>query len=166
MSDEFAPDVDDEEWGASSADVSQLGALLEGATSDEVDIDFSAAVSYEPLNGEFPVVVTAVETGTSGEGNPKIVFKFDVTDGIDGNGKSAVGRKLRKDCPTTGEGAGITKSVLRALGYEVDDEHVRIRMSKVVGLEAIAVCATSKLNPEFTDIKRLKPYVEGDDLGL
>lgn len=144
----------------------QLDELINQATSDEVEVDFSAAVSFDPLTGEFPVVVTAVESGVSGEGNPKVVFKFDVTAGVDGNGKSAVGRKLRKDCPTTGEGAGITKAVLRALGFDVDSEHVRFRMSQALGLEAIAVCRKSKLNEDFTDIVRLKPYVETSPLGL
>lgn len=150
--------------------MSKLDELIESVTTDEFEVDFSEAVDFTPIVGKFPVICTEVESGSSAEGNPTIVFKFDVTGGAydssDGRGPQPVkGRKLQKSCPKAGKGSGITKSVLKGLGQDVDSVNFKFKRASIVGQQAEAECVISDFNPDFTDIKKLRPLPESTELG-
>ncbi len=143
-----------------------LSEMMEQATADSVEIDFSTAVDFTPLEGEFPFKIEEAVPGVTGikskvPGSPKLTIKCVVIAG------EKQGRKAQKDLPLSGEGAGITKQALSALGIDPDEVATEgLKLSRIVGARFIGVCQKSKFNEDFTDIKRIKPYVESEEFSL
>ncbi len=141
--------------------MASLDEVLNNATSDEVEIDFSSAVSFEALpTGTYVLEIESVEQGVSKPkppatvGNPKLVWKFVVVEG------AHTGRVLFRHSPTTGKGSGLTKDVLKALGVgDLDNPKVKFKMSTAVGQRVIADVIPQKDNEDFNEIKKLRPYV-------
>ncbi len=139
--------------------MASLDEVLNNATTDEVDIDFSSAVTFEPLPpGTYVLEIESVEPGRSKAtadaptGNPKLVWKFVVIGG------EFEGRVLFRHSPTTGKGSGLTKDVLRALGVQgLDSPQVKFKMSTAVGQRVEADVVIQKDNEDFNEIKKLRP---------
>lgn len=136
-----------------------LDAVLQGATTDEVDVDFSGAVDFSPLRkGRYPAVIESVEPGVSGPnsknpGAPKLVWKFVVIEG------EYEGRVLFRHSPTTGKGAGLTKDVLRAIGVPgLDNPNIKFKMSTAVGQKVYLDVDFQKDNAKFNEITDVLPY--------
>lgn len=143
-----------------------LDDFVEQATTDSVEVDFSAALDFEALEGEFNFKVIEAAPGTSRAGNPKITVKLIVTAG-EHKGKSAVNRKAQKDLPLVGEGSGITKKFLKVADYPGGWETAEaegIKLSLLKGLEFTGKCRPSKINEDFTDVFAVLPLVGGSDL--
>jgi hypothetical protein len=141
--------------------MASLDEVLNNATTDEVEIDFSSAVSFDPLPpGTYVLEIESVEPGRSKptaeapNGNPKLTWKFVVVDG------EHTGRVLFRHSPTSGKGSGLTKDVLRALGVQgLDSPQVKFKMSTAIGQRVIADVVLQKDNENFNEIKKLRPYV-------
>ncbi len=139
--------------------MASLDEVLNNATTDEVDIDFSSAVTFEPLPpNTYVLEIESVEPGRSKptadapQGNPKLVWKFVVIGG------EFEGRVLFRHSPTTGKGSGLTKDVLRALGVQgLDSPQVKFKMSTAVGQRVEADVIIQKDNEDFNEIKKLRP---------
>lgn len=140
--------------------MASLDEVLNNATTDEVEIDFSSAVSFEPLpENTYVLEIESVEPGRSKPtaesptGNPKLVWKFVVVEG------DQTGRVLFRHSPTSGKGSGLTKDVLRALGVgNLDSPKVKFKMSTAVGQRVIADVILQKDNADFNEIKKLRAY--------
>ncbi len=136
-----------------------LKDTLANATSDEVDIDFSGAgESLGDLQnnppGTYNVRVSECEVGTSGSGNPKVVFVFELDQKNEGCWPSE-----RRHCPTSGKGSGILKDTLAALGYDIaaiESGKERFKPSSALGRQAIIVVGPQKDKPEYNEIKKIK----------
>ena len=134
-----------------------LNSIINNATTDEVEVDFSGAVDFTPLApGTYDAVIESVEPGVSGPnsknpGSPKLIWKFVVTE------EPYVGRVLFRHSPTTGKGAGLTKDVLRAIGVPgLDQPNVKFKLSSAPG-KAVSLEVTIQAdNPNFNEIKGVK----------
>lgn len=138
-----------------------LDDMVATATADSVEIDFSTALDFDPLEGDFAFVIREAVPGVSQKKAPKLTLKCEVISGTDINGVDKTGRKAQKDLPLTGEGAGITKKVLSSLGFDADEvARTGLKLSSIIGMQFIGSCRKSKFNEDFTDIHKVKPYVE------
>src|SRR5713101_8798737 len=135
-----------------------LDEVIEGATSDEAEVDFSGAVDFEPLaDGDYLFEIETIENGTSKPkppakfGNPKIVWKFVCLE--DG----AVGRVIFAHTPTTGKGAGLTKNILKALDIDVSEDKIKVKFSQLVGRQVILNLRRQrdKVTKELTDFNEI-----------
>lgn len=133
---------------------SNLDATLARATKDEVEIDFSGAREsndFAPLvPGDYDAEVHSCEPGTSASGNPKLVFQFKVTEA----GPYA-GRILFKHVPTKGDGSGIARDVLNALGFDTATMR-KFKPTEALGLACVLSVAIQKDNPDFNEVKKVK----------
>jgi hypothetical protein len=138
-----------------------------------MEVDFSAAIDFSPLVGEFAFKVIEAVPGKTGPkaklpNSPKVTLKLEVIYGADEEGVDKTGRKAQKDLPMAGEGSGITKQVC-ALFSEQDDvaelapDYIAangLKPSLLVGRQFIGTCRKSKFNEDFTDVFRVKAFVE------
>lgn len=127
-----------------------LDDVVGAALDDEVEIDFSGAREGGDFDvlpaGNYDAVVESTDTGVSGSGNPKLVIRFKLENG----------RVQFKHCPLRGEGSGITRDVLTALG--VDTEGMRkFNRKSIEGTPCVLVLGIQKDNPEFNEVKKVKP---------
>lgn len=141
------------------AQSSALKDKLAKATNGDVEVDFSAARegggfdAIEP--GDYEAEVETCESGTSKAGAPKLVFRFKISEG-----EEHAGRVFFKHCPTSGDGSGILRDVLKALGFDVD-KMTKFSPGDAVGREAVIVIGFQKgadrNDPEaLQEIKRVK----------
>jgi hypothetical protein len=148
--------------------MASLDEVINNATSDEVDIDFSSAVSFEALpKDRYLLEIESVESGMSKpkadapQGNPKLVWKFVVVDG------EHAGRVVFRHSPTTGKGSGLTKDVLRALGVgSLDSPQVKFKMSSAVGQRVYADVQPQSDNDKYSEITSLYPYTPAAPVDL
>ena len=139
--------------------MSQLDDMVDQATATTVEVDFSAALDFDPLEGDFPFKILEAVPGMSRpkpgvhNGQPKVTLKCEVVDG------DKAGRKAQKDLPLIGEGSGITKKVLSVLGFDLDEVAANgLHLPSLAGLFFLGSCRKSKFNEDFTDIFRVKEY--------
>lgn len=146
--------------------MSAFDDAINEATADVVSVDFSGALDFDALVGEFGFKVLSAKTGTSQAGNPKVTVSVEVLHGEDENGKDQTGRKAIKDLPLTGKGAGITKKFLKVAEYEGWEtvEQDGISLSRLVDLQFTGKCRPSKINDDFTDIYAVSPYADSQSL--
>lgn len=137
-----------------------LDEVLNNATNDEIEVDFSAAVNFAAVpEGDYTAVIESVESGRTKptadnpEGNPKVVFRFKVVD--EGPAK---GRVFFRHAPTTGKGAGLTKEVLRAIGVPVDGDRIRFRLSQAVGAKLTLHVTLDESKDYPNEVKKVKAY--------
>lgn len=100
---------------------------------DPVPFDDGEEVVFnnDPIpEGEYTLKLVGAKGGKYGTGNPKITWELMVTEG------ESEGRRLWHDTPTTGKGVGITKAVVKALGYDWDEWFTSV--DRVLGPEALA----------------------------
>lgn len=147
--------------------MADLDSILETASSDDVVIDFSEAVDFDLLpDGDYSALIESAEQGKSKEGNPKIVWKFVIQSGPETAGKVA-GRILFRHTPITGKGAGLAKQVIKAIGGNVDGDRIQFKLSSAKGKGVVLVVGKQKDDPNFNEIKRVKPAAVGASaLGL
>lgn len=130
-----------------------LDDTLARATKDEVDIDFSGASESKDFSalvaGTYKAVVIACDPGTSGSGNPKLVFQFKVTE------TPYEGRILFKHTPTRGQGSGITRDVLNGLGFETASMK-KFKPSDALNIACVLTVGIQKDNPDFNEVKKVK----------
>lgn len=156
-----------------------LDDMVDEATSDLMEVDFSAAIDFSPLEGDFAFKVIEAPPGKTGPkaklpNSPKVTLKLEVIYGVDKDGVDKTGRKAQKDLPMAGEGSGITKQFCAMISEqddvpELDPDYVAangLRPSLLVDRRFIGSCRKSKFNEDFTDVFRVKPYVEQADAGL
>lgn len=138
-----------------------LDSVLNNATSDETEIDFSEAVTFEALpKDRYRCVIEEIKPGTSKEGNPKLVWKLAVKGGPFDK------RVLFAHLPTSGKGSGRLKSHLKALGVDVNSERITFKRAQFVGKEVDVDVDVQKDNDEFNEIKRILPVSASAALGL
>lgn len=127
--------------------------IVSGAVSnnDELEIDFSGAVEFEALDGEFPARVLACTPDTSKSGNPMLVWEFALTQ------KPHEGWKRKAYTVTSGKGSGKAKQIIKAVGGNVEGERIRFRPSSAVGKDVILVLGPQKDSTEYDEIKRVRP---------
>lgn len=156
-----------------------LDDMVDEATNDVLEVDFSAALDFTPLVGDFRFRVEEAVVGKTGPkaklpNSPKITLKCVVVSGLDKEGVDKTGRKAMKDLPMAGEGSGITKQAIAMFSEEYDIPELApdyvaengLRASLFVGLEFTGSCRISKFNEDFTDIFRVKAPVESESVGL
>lgn len=140
-----------------------LEEIVAGASAgddqyDEVDIDFSGAVEFDPIPADdYIAVIEEVEPGLSKQKAPKLTWKFRITEG------PHAGRKLMRHTPTTGKGSGLTKQVLKAIGQDTSDKRVKFRPSSAVGQTVLLVVGMQE-GTDFNEIKRVKAAPKSDPL--
>lgn len=144
-----------------------LDSILNNATADEVVIDFSESADFDLLaDGEYTAAIESVEAGLAKSGGPKLVWKFVIESGPEAAGK-VEGRILFRHTPTTGKGAGLAKQCIKAIGGNADGDKVQFKMSSAKGKRVVLVVGKQKDNPDFNEIKRVKPALVGASaLGL
>lgn len=134
--------------------MSALDKIVGSGTSNDdddiVDVDFSGAIEFGKLDGEYEAVVVAANPGTSKAGNPKIEFVFEVTST---KGKGAL---RTRHAPTTGRGAGLCKQVLKALGHDTSEPKARFKLSSMIGKPVVLTMGPQKDNDEFDEIKSVR----------
>lgn len=139
-----------------------LDKTISRATKDEVEVDFSGAReggNFDPLEpGDYTAEVHACEPGTSGSGNPKLVFQFRVTE------DPYVGRILFKHVPVKGEGSGIARDVLNGLGFDTATMR-KFSPGSALGKACVITVAIQNDNPDFNEIKRVKPAAKASATG-
>jgi len=130
---------------------------------DEVDIDLSEAVSFEPFTGTVPAeVVKATLTHGQASKKPYIELRLQVTEG------EFEKRMLFYNINLTGKGAGFAGEALRILGYPIDPKRPKVSPKRLVGAKCNAVCAPDE-REEFAHkvvVKRLKPLTAADTSGV
>lgn len=138
-----------------------LEDVLNNATNDEVEIDFSAAVDFEAVPaGEYVAEIISVEPTKASEkakvpGAPLAKFTFKVTD--DGPVKN---RQFFVHASLTGAGAGRTKEVLRAIGVPVEGDKIKFRLSQAVGQVVTLVILNRGEDAEYpNEVKKVKAFV-------
>lgn len=140
-----------------------LDDTLARATKDEVEVDFSGAresQDFSPLlPGDYEAEVHSCEPGTSASGNPKLVFQFKITE----SGEYA-GRILFKHVPTKGDGSGIARDVLNAIGFDTATMK-KFKPTEALGLPCVLAVAIQKDNPDFNEVKRVKPAAKASKVG-
>lgn len=121
------------------------------AETGSVPVDFGAARDddFGPVApGTYEAVIEECRPSTSKAGNPTVVFRFRlVEDGVNG-------RVLFRHCPTSGNGAGILRSTLRGLGFDVDSM-TSFNPAEAEGIECRLDVGIQKNNPEFNEVKRV-----------
>lgn len=123
-----------------------------GSSDEEIVLDFTEALAsgdYEV--GRWPAVVKECYAGTSNEGNPKLVWEFEFTDGPN------KGRVMKRSTPTTGKGSGISRQTIKALGFETEGEKVNFRPSAAKGRACEVEVRQQKNNTDFQEISRVYP---------
>lgn len=87
--------------------------------------DFSEATSFSAFpNGTFKCRVVNVEHKKSQAGNDMLNWQFEIVenseyvDPADGSTQNRKGRRLFRNTPTTGKGAGFLKEVLVGIGVK------------------------------------------------
>lgn len=126
---------------------------LKAARNNEVEVDFSAARDgdFAPITpGKYRATVRSAEAGVSKEGNPKVIFQFEIA-----AGEEFAGRIFFKHCPTRGEGSGILRDTLRGLGFDVDGMK-RFNPVDAVGREAVITVRFQKGSDEFQEISKVE----------
>lgn len=130
--------------------------LDEALSEEEIEIDFSGAVSFEPLEpGEYSAVVEKCEASVSKAGNPMVVFTFKITDG------EFKSRQFKKWAPTRGAGAGIFRDILAALGGYSVDTIKKFKCSSALGKSAIITVDFQDGSDTNQEIKSVKPHTFG-----
>lgn len=131
--------------------------LDEAIAGDEIDLDFSSAREGfgKIALGEYNAVVIEATPGTSGNKNPKVVVKFQIEDDDE---RKAKGRTFFKHCPAAGDGAGILRDVLKALGIDAGE---KLKCSTLVGKKCVIVVRDQKDSDEFQEIAKVKPAKSG-----
>lgn len=113
-------------------------AAEEGAelTDDEVEIDLSEAVNFDPFSDTVPVeiAVAALKHGKESK-KPYIELKLRVFEG------EYEGRILWTNLNLTGKGAGFSRDKLAAFGHPIDEDNPKVSPKKLVGAQGMAVCA-------------------------
>ncbi len=134
-----------------------LEDVLNNATNDEVEIDFSAAVDFAPVPaGNYVAVIKSVEPVKAGAsaktpGAPLAKFEFVVSD--EGPAK---GRHFFVYASLTGAGAGRTKEILRALGVAVEGDKIKFRLSQAVGQSVLLVIAFNEGAEYENEVSKVK----------
>ncbi|HXJ69369.1 MAG TPA: hypothetical protein VNM39_10720 [Verrucomicrobiae bacterium] len=138
-----------------------LEDVLNNATNDEVEIDFSGAVDFAPVPaGEYDAVIKTVEPKAAGAsaknpGAPLAKFEFVVTE--EG---PAHNRHFFVYASLTGAGAGRTKEILRAIGVPVEGDKIRFKLSNAVGQPVRLVILNLGEDAEYpNEVKKVKPFV-------
>lgn len=130
------------------------GAITGGGGNEEVDLDFSGAVEFEALNGEYPArVLSCVPDKGKKSGAPLLVWEFALTEG------ARAGWKRKTWTVTTGKGSGKAKGVIKAVGGDVSGDRIRFKPSSAVGKDVILVLRPQKDNDEYDEIVKVKPAV-------
>lgn len=136
--------------------IPSLDDIVAGASTDAADdgddfeVDFSGAVDFEVLpKDDYLCEVLSVESGTSKQGNPKLIWTFVVTEGTHKN------RQLKLHTNTSGKGSGRAKQVLKACGVTLDGERIRFKRAQVVGSSVKLAVDIQTDNPDFNDIRRV-----------
>lgn len=139
--------------------MASLDDVLADATSDEVEVDFSAAVSFENLpTGTYGFEIEECEPGASGEnaknpGAPLLVWKFVVIDG------EHTGRTMFRHSPITGKGSGLTKEVLKAIGVpDLDNPSIKFKRSTVIGQKLTGDVRPQKGEDDYVELVKLRAY--------
>lgn len=131
--------------------MSEFNDMLSNAVSDEVVIDFSGATDFEPLaDGDYQATITTCEPTTSKAGNACLKFVFEI------NSKGTTYQRTRT-APITGRGAGLAKEVLKAAGLNVDSPTLKLKPSSVVGRKVTVTIAPQKNNPEYQEVRKVRP---------
>lgn len=139
--------------------MASLDDIVAGVGNDEeVELDFSGAVEFEPIAvGDYRAVVKECVSGVSKpsaaspQGNPKLVWTFVITE--EG---SAKGRQQMRHTPTTGKGSGLSKQVLKAVGEDITATQIKVKPAKYVGKEVILSIGIQD-GTEFNEITKVKP---------
>lgn len=132
---------------------------IDSGSGEEVEIDFSGAVEFEPLpKGQYPAKILSAVAGKSSTGNPKIEWTFGITD------PAFAGRQVKRHTPTTGKGSGLSKQVLKSAGIDTDSPKVRVRLSDTVGAEVLLDLDIDPKNSDFNEVKRVRPPASNDPL--
>jgi|FLYL01.1.fsa_nt_gi hypothetical protein len=132
---------------------SSLRGTINNALNTEVEVDFSAARDgdFSPITpGKYRAKVVKAEAGTSKEGNPKVVFQFEIADG-----EEFAGRIFFKHCPTRGAGSGILRDTLRGLGFDVDGM-TKFNPADAINREANITVRFQKGSDEFQEISKVE----------
>jgi hypothetical protein len=122
------------------------------ALDDEIDLDFSSArdSDFSPVEcRQYEFEVVSAKPGTSGSGNPKVVFELRIVDD-----SPAKGRLFFKHCPTRGEGSGILREMLRALG--IDPEAPKLKPADTVGKHILGTVRFQKDSDEYQEVVKPK----------
>lgn len=119
-----------------SASLDSIINQQSSASADDVVLDFTEAAEgggdFEALpEGDYVAVVEKVETGVSKAGNAKLVWRFQVAEG------PFAKRVLFKHTPTVGNGAGVTRDVIKALGISAEGEQVRFNPRMALGKKVV-----------------------------
>src|SRR5690606_4580081 len=147
------PSAAQRQEGSKTMAKSALDKVLAEATTAEVEVDFSAARDgdFAPITpGEYRAVVDEATAGTSKAGTPKVVLRFKIVEG-----EQHAGRLFFRHCPTRGDGSGILRDTLRALGFDVDSM-TKFTPSDAVGREALITVGFQKGSDELQEIKKVK----------
>ncbi len=135
-------------------------SLIDQATDDTVDLDFSEAVEFGQFTASNVLaVVSEAKRGTTKAGAPKIAWQFTIIEG------EHSGRKLFRHTPTTGKGAGLAREVIEATGCEVPDPkgRLRISLSDAVGREVRIDVRPQKDSDDFNEVVKVRPANRSDD---
>jgi hypothetical protein len=139
--------------------MASLDEVLNNATSDEVEIDFSSAVTFENLpDGTYTFEVEECEPSVSGEksknpGAPLLHWKFVVV-----APEEFVGRVMHRHSPTNGKGSGLTKDVLKALNVPgLDDPKIKFKRSTAIGQQLVADVQPQKGDDQYVEMVNLRP---------
>lgn len=131
--------------------------LDEALDGDEIDLDFSTARDAfgKIATGEYNAIVVESTVGESKAKVPKVVVKFAIEDDDE---RKAKGRTFFRHCPARGDGAGILRDTLTALGV---DPGAKLKASSLVGKKAVIVVRDQRDNDEYQEIAKVKPATKG-----
>lgn len=101
-----------------------------GRSSSSVNVDLSGVEASRKAipEGTYEVVVNGATQKDSRDGNPMIVFEFEVTEG------AHKGAKLYENCSLQPQALFKLKSVLMALGMDIPNKAFDLNLRDLVGL--------------------------------
>lgn len=130
-----------------------LDDIVNDALDDEVDVDFSGAKEgdYDDVpHAEYVWVVESAKKDSSSKGDPAVVITFVIAEG------ECAGKKKSKFCMLVGGGSGITRQVLRALGFAVDSDSFRLKLGELAGRRCLASVKQQKNDPQYQELYKFK----------
>lgn len=143
--------------------MSALDDIVGGQDDEELELDLSGAVEFEPLKGDYAAKIVSAEAVKSKAGNPAVKWEFEITEP-----GQAAGWKRKRTTPLNGKGSGLTKQVIKAAGFGEDvegDDKPRIKLSKYIGAEVTLVMGPQP-DSEFDEIKRVNAPKESSGSAL
>lgn len=147
-----------------------LDNIVNQALDDEVEVDFSGAKEGGGLYDDVPhdeylweVIGCEKKTSKPSEKNPQGAPMLKVDVAIVGGEYD--GKRKTINCMLQGGGAGVTRDLLRVLGFDVDSPTFKLKMGDTVGKRFLGTVRQQKNDPQYQEIVKLKAAASGSRLG-